>query len=244
MEPSSHEASRSPVWERRRRRTQQGIVVKAMGLFEVKGYEATTVEAIASAALISARTFYRYFSAKEDLVFHGFPDSVELLRREARSSSGDLFERLHKASVTLAGVLEADREAWIRRFNLILSVPSLRARDVVLNKRYEEVFREAMLEEWGDGLDARQRSRLLAGAIMGGIQTAIEMWVDQAGRPSLPTLASKVFEVLRAAGSPRVAISLAPSTSVTSPRSQAEEREVPAPAARRRSPDTGLPRLD
>jgi len=207
MEPPSNEASRSRAWNRRRRRTQQEIVERAMDLFSTNGYEATTVDAIASASLISSRTFYRYFPAKEDLVFHGFPDSVELLRREAQSRSGKLMERLRQASVALSEVLEADREAWIRRFDLILSVPSLRAKDVVLNERYEEVFYEAMLDEWGNSKEARRRSRLLAGAIMGGIQTGIKMWVAGSGRPSLPSLASTFFDALGSSGEASAAFS-------------------------------------
>lgn len=178
-----------------------------MNLFDSNGYEATTIDAIATASLISSRTLYRYFPAKEDLVFHGFPDSVELLRREAQNYHGELLDRLRHASVTLSQVLESDRNTWIRRFNLILSVPSLRAQNVVLNERYEEVFQEIILEEWPDNLEMRQKSQLLAGAIMGGIQTAIKMWVSGGGQPPLPKLANAVFDTLESARIPSSDIS-------------------------------------
>lgn len=41
-------------------------------MFLDNGYEATTVDAIAAAAGMSQRTFFRYFASKDDLVLHNF----------------------------------------------------------------------------------------------------------------------------------------------------------------------------
>lgn len=57
--------------EEKQRDTRRRMVEAARRLFEDHGYDATTVEQIAAAAGVSARTFHRYFETKDRVVAEG-----------------------------------------------------------------------------------------------------------------------------------------------------------------------------
>jgi AcrR family transcriptional regulator len=59
---------RQPMRDVARRAVQAELVAIAQKLFEERGYEATTVDTIATEAGMSRRTFFRYFASKDELV--------------------------------------------------------------------------------------------------------------------------------------------------------------------------------
>src|SRR5512140_1397169 len=61
-------APASPMQERKRQLVRDELARVAWKLFDRGGYEATTVEQIAEGAGISRRSFFRYYSSKEDVV--------------------------------------------------------------------------------------------------------------------------------------------------------------------------------
>ena len=61
--------------------TKQRIVEAALRLFEERGYERTTMRAVATEAGVSLGSAYYYFDSKEHLV-QGFYDRVQVLHRE------------------------------------------------------------------------------------------------------------------------------------------------------------------
>src|ERR1700686_2897031 len=68
-EKSGTTASAPGLRLRKRQQTRERLTRVAMALFLDRGFEATTLDDIASAADISRRSFFHYFASKEDVVF-------------------------------------------------------------------------------------------------------------------------------------------------------------------------------
>lgn len=60
-------------------RTRAAIVDAALSLLAEKGFTETTVDAIAERAEVARRTFFRYFPAKEDVLFHDVDEQIALV---------------------------------------------------------------------------------------------------------------------------------------------------------------------
>lgn len=69
--------------------TRRSIVAAATALFVEQGYEATTVDEIASRADVSPRTFFRYFATKEALLFHDLDERLAQIKEQFESRPPD-----------------------------------------------------------------------------------------------------------------------------------------------------------
>src|SRR6267378_281448 len=71
---------------------RQGIVKAALGLFQTKGFDATTTKAIARKAGIAEGTVFNYFKSKDDIALHFFEQEVDQAMAAVRDNP-----RLRKA---------------------------------------------------------------------------------------------------------------------------------------------------
>ncbi|MFF3617086.1 TetR/AcrR family transcriptional regulator [Streptomyces aureus] len=82
--------------ERKKLAAWRAISQAALRLFEEQGFEATTIEQIATAANVSRATFFNYFASKEAVVFDQDPEARDRWRTllESRSPGESLWESL------------------------------------------------------------------------------------------------------------------------------------------------------
>ena len=185
--------------ELRRERARAEIAAVALRLFQEQSYEATTVEEIAETALVSPRTFYNYFPSKEDVLFFEIDATVEPFRTQVLAESRTVgpYQAVRAACLAVADHLDSQAEAYLPRLTLIAQVPALEARDRQTDKAYVDAIASAVSTTTGRSRSARHRARFTAAATVGGLNEAIDIWVDSEGRPTLHSLITELFDVLR-----------------------------------------------
>lgn len=184
--------------QRRRARARSEIASLALGLFEEEGYDRTSVERIAEQALISPRTFYRYFPAKEEVLFHGLPDAErEIAQLLVDLADLPLFEAVEQACLFLAERLAADAEN-LRRLSLVRRIPSLASRSGHATRRAEEAL-EGALRARIEGPRSALHAGALARAVVGAFEAAVSRWVAQGGSPPLTELVGGALAALEPA---------------------------------------------
>lgn len=101
----------------------------ALRLFADHGFDATTVDQIATAAGISRRTLFRYFPSKNDLVWGDFDAERARLRAhlDARPSEEATMLAIRRAVVATNDFVTADLPELRVRMRLLTSVPTLQA---------------------------------------------------------------------------------------------------------------------
>ena len=179
--------------ERKKLKTRWAIQEHAMRLFAEQGFEATTVDQIAAAAEISPSTFFRYFKTKDDLVIQDQYDDLILAGISAAPAELTPVGVLRHATKQAFELMRPEDEQQLReRSQLVISVPSLRARSFDNLLATMTMVRDAMAERLGRSADD-MAMRAFAGALVGSILGVLEVWIEE---PSGRRLADLVDEVL------------------------------------------------
>lgn len=132
----------SPLLSAAQRDVVARLAAAALDLFEERGFEATTIGDIARAADLNRRTFFRYFPAKEDVLFAHHVDYLYALdRRLELPGRAPLETARHALEALLDG--EADqRETSVRHHRLIARTLPLRDRETLWLSEYQRRIAE------------------------------------------------------------------------------------------------------
>jgi AcrR family transcriptional regulator len=171
--------------ERKKQKTRWAIQEHALRLFAEQGYDATTVDQIAAAAEISSSTFFRYFKTKEDVVIEDQYDPILADAFAAQPADRAPLAALRLAVRQAFGAIdEGEQKKIFERTKLSLSVPALRARTLENFTSTVDLIGAAVAARTGrEPGDAEVR--VFAGAVVGALIAAIQLWVDTDGEQPL-----------------------------------------------------------
>jgi AcrR family transcriptional regulator len=187
--------------ERKKQETRAALEEAALRLFAEKGYEQTTVEEIAAAADVAVRTFFRYFSSKQHVLFGDVAHNRVIRMRavlDARPATEAPIDSVRAVldHLDIEGVEEEDQ--ILRRLRLMERQPSLRATYLLLTNDLRQVLVDFIAERTGLSPVEHPYPLLLASAAASSWDIALCVWSGTGGQRSLGDLRREAFAALTA----------------------------------------------
>jgi AcrR family transcriptional regulator len=175
----------------------------AIDLFEARGVDDVTVDDIVSAAGTSARTFHRYFAAKEETVLVDSAANGRLVAGAlSRQPAGQPWLALRQS---LQPLVEASDTDALRATRVLLSTPSLRARSMQKHRDWADAL-VPILRSAGRPDDTRQpddtgqldetEARALVLSALSCFDAALEEWVSHDGTRPLGDILDRAFRAV------------------------------------------------
>jgi AcrR family transcriptional regulator len=163
----------------------------AAELFVARGYEATTIDDICTAAGISRSSFFRYFHSKEDVLLHEVTDvgAGLLAALQERPEEERLWLSLHGALRPLIGRYSEDSERAMRLSRLVRTTPSLATFHQEKLARWAQMLVPEVARRLGaDPADPSDpRAAALVAAAVACLNAAVAAWGAADGAAPLET---------------------------------------------------------
>lgn len=165
--------------------TRARVQQAALALFVERGYAATTVDDIAARAEVSARTVFRHFRDKEEMLFDADDALSGVLLGAARAAPADAapFGVVRAALAALVEVLGPDRDELRGRAAVLDSDVALQGRDLAKQARWTTALAGELVARGTDPA----RAALLTATAGAAFRTCYAGWLAEDGGPDLPT---------------------------------------------------------
>lgn len=182
--------------ERKKAATRGALQEAAIRLVAERGFHNVTVEDIAEAADVSKRTFFNYFSSKEQAVLGGDPGTPEAISRAlaARPAEESPLQALEAVLSALAAEYAHSGPDWLARRKLIRSDPHLLAASVAGWGELERTLVEAVAQRLKLDPERDLYPALLVSASISAVRIATLRWRTSEG--SLGALIGEAFHAL------------------------------------------------
>jgi AcrR family transcriptional regulator len=172
--------------ERKKQETRAALSWAAIQLVVERGADNVLVEDIAAAAGVSPRTFNNYFSSKGEAIASRHLDRCLRMAADlrARPAAEPLWEAITHASLAqlepgpeVGAHPVPDRDKWVAGVRLMVLAPSLQAEMMRAGAQAEEEIAAAVAARTGTDVDRDLYPRLVATAVMGATNVAMQQWL-------------------------------------------------------------------
>lgn len=152
----------------------------ALTLFLERGFDETTIDDIVQEAGIGRRTFFRYFSSKNDLPWGDFERLLEAMRAQLQVVPDDIpmMEALRRAVIEFNRFPEAEVPFHRERMWLLLNVPSLVAHSTLRYAAWRQVVADYVARRRAEPPGSLE-AQSIAWVCLGLCLAAYEQWLAQ-----------------------------------------------------------------
>jgi AcrR family transcriptional regulator len=190
----------SGLRERKKLATRLALHEAALRLAAERGLDGVSVDDVTARADVSPRTFFNYFSSKDDAVLGLDPEAsrrqIELFL--ARPASESPLRALRAVSRDQAVEMADETELWPLRLTVIDGNPALVARLAAVFGESEKALAEAVAERTATRVGADVYPTLLAAVAGVAVRTALHRWLATDFTTSLPDLVDEAWDALEA----------------------------------------------
>lgn len=188
--------------ERKKQATRAALREAALRLALRHGVENVTVEQIAGEADIALRTFFNYFSSKEEAVVASLAAAAQELvaRFRARPRTEPVLRAFREAVLTVMNESDAAGRDHVRALQLVRSAPTLVPQQLAVLAAQEQALAEAIAERVGHPAPGRPGDTgyplLCAAAALTALRVVLDQWLRQtaaaAGPPDTALLGRRI----------------------------------------------------
>ena len=196
------EIRRPNLRERTRTAVRDQIAEAALVMFDEQGFDETTVDQIVAAVDMSPRSFFRYFAAKEDVVLGDPMIYGEPVRASLAASIGSmpLWDALRAAFGPIVTRIEEDPEGTLRATRVMISTPTLRARNTEKHLAWMTVLVPIVAESLsGPDENTMFEARAITLAALTCLDVSSAEWVHRDGAVGNGQLLDTAFALLKPA---------------------------------------------
>ncbi|MBV7264200.1 TetR family transcriptional regulator [Photobacterium sp. WH24] len=169
--------------ERKKQQMRDSLIKAAYELFESKGFDDTRIEDITEQVDVSVRTFFRYFSSKEDVLLdYQEEEHRELLSQlQARPEHEPAITALKHAAVQAVRGCENcaygfDADRFINLQNLLRNNPVVRAHNLAKGQDRTKDITKLLADRMGNDPDLDIRPAIAANSLELAYHSAYQLW--------------------------------------------------------------------
>jgi AcrR family transcriptional regulator len=188
----------SGLRERKKQATRVALQNAALELTAERGLDRVTVDDIAEAADVSPRTFFNYFSCKEEAVVGVEPGALGRMTDvlAARPADEEPLLALRTVLGEIAAGLAVERDLQVMRRQVVADNPALLPRYVAAFVEFEQVLVDAVRRRGGDEGTTYADAALVVAAAVSALRVSVDAWITGPDDIDLPELFDRSVERL------------------------------------------------